>query len=114
MTDVPKRRASVAGGSASAMQGPEPVVVDNFPKRRSSVATPGGGSLSGLQALGGAGVYDDDGSTMPATPEMLRQSSEEELLKTAGSLGVVRASTKGDRFSGNPKGDGKRFMRIQV
>lgn len=94
MTDVPKRRASVAGGSASAMQGPEPVVVDAFPKRRSSVLTPGGGSLAGLQALGGSGVYDDDDSTMPATPEMLRQNSEQELLKTADSLSAVRTSTK--------------------
>jgi len=85
VTDVPKRRASVAGGSPSAMQGPEPVVVDN----------------------GGAGVYDDDDSTMPATPEMLRQTSEQELLKTAGSLGVVRALTKRLGFFGQSKGKGR-------
>ena len=92
VTDLPKRRASVAGGSPSAMQGPEPVVVDNFPKRRASVARPGGGSLAGLQVEGtpGAGTYDDDVSTMPASPEMLRQTSEMELLQTADSLGVVR------------------------
>lgn len=78
--------------SVSAATGHEPVVVEDLPKRRSSVARPGGGSLVGLQAesVPSAGVYDDDDSTLPATPELLKQSSEMELLESAGSLSVVR------------------------
>lgn len=74
------------------MAGPEPVVVDDLPKRRSSVTRPGGGSLAGLQAesIPGTGIYDDDSSTMPATPELMKQSSEMQLLESAGSLSVVR------------------------
>lgn len=74
------------------MAGPEPVVVDDLPKRRSSVTRPGGGSLAGLQAesVPGSGVYDDDDSTIPATPEMKKQNSEMQLLESVGSLSVVR------------------------
>lgn len=82
------------------MAGPEPVVVDDLPKRRSSVTRPGGGSLVGLQAesVPGTRVYDDDESTLPATPhQLLKQSSEMQLLESAGSLSVVR---KGKRRSG--------------
>lgn len=79
-----KRHAVIdRGGSLSAMAGPEPVVVDDVPKRRSSVARPGGGSLAGLQA-------DDDDSTMPASPELMKGSSEMQLLESAGTLSVVR------------------------
>lgn len=48
--------------------------------------------MAGLQAesVPGTGVYDDDDSTLPATPELLKQNSEMELLESAGSLGVVR------------------------
>lgn len=78
------------------MAGPEPVVVDDLPKRRSSVTRPGGGSLAGLQAesVPGSGIYDDDVSTMPATPEMKKQSSEMQLLESVGSLSVVREETR--------------------
>lgn len=60
------------------------------------MARPGGGSLAGLQAESspGTGVYDDDVSTLPATPELLRQSSEMELLESAGSLSVVREKSR--------------------
>lgn len=44
----------------------------------------------GLPTEGTKGIYDDDGSTMPASPEIFRQSSEEQLLGTAGSIGMVR------------------------
>lgn len=44
----------------------------------------------GLQAEDTKGVYDDDKSTMPASPEMLRQTSEEQLLGAAGSVITVR------------------------
>lgn len=44
----------------------------------------------GLDAEGVKDIYDDDGSTLPASPEMFKQTSEMELLDTAGSLGVVR------------------------
>ncbi|CAM9518544.1 unnamed protein product, partial [Hapterophycus canaliculatus] len=114
--DIPQRRRSIAGGypaappsprttapsvassrraSLPANQGAEPVVVDSLPKRRSSVARPGGGSLVGLQAwsgsnTGSSGMLDDedDSTTLPASPELLKQSSEMELLETAGTLGV--------------------------
>lgn len=52
--------------------------------------------MVGLQAWtasnpGSSGMLDDDESnTLPASPELLKQSSEMELLNTAGSLGVVR------------------------
>eukprot|EP00752_Nemacystus_decipiens_P009895 g8828.t1 len=108
--DIPKRRQSVTGGypaapssprntargqvkregALSAMAGPEPVVVNDLPKRRASVTRPGGGSLAGLRAesVPGTGIYDDDSSTMPATPQLMKQSSEMQLLESAGSLSV--------------------------
>ncbi|CAM9435676.1 unnamed protein product, partial [Scytosiphon promiscuus] len=120
--DIPQRRRSIAGvyptampspqtaapsvpcspgetprsrrASLPATQGAEPVVVDNLPKRRSSLTRPGSGSVISLQSwsgsnAGGSGMLDDDDSTtLPASPELLKQTSEMELLETAGSLGV--------------------------
>ncbi|CAM9687486.1 unnamed protein product [Pylaiella littoralis] len=103
--DVPQRRRSIAGSYPAPssprntaqgvkprgdlnLHAAEPVVVDDLPKRRSSVGRPGGGSLVGLDAEGVKDIYDDDGSTLPASPEMFKQTSEMELLDTAGSLGV--------------------------
>ncbi|CAB1119023.1 unnamed protein product [Ectocarpus sp. CCAP 1310/34] len=85
-----------AGGSSFSSghgQGQEPeVVVDKFPKRRMSMASSGGGSLKGLRADSVPGPWwgggDDDDSTLPASPEMLKMTSEMELLDSAGSLGV--------------------------
>lgn len=90
----------IRGESLSAINGPEPVVVDDLPKRRSSVARPGGGSLVGLQAESIKGVYDDDDSTRPASPELLKQTSEMQLLDTAGSLGTVRRKRTDNREVG--------------
>lgn len=67
------------------------------------MASSGGGSLKGLRAdslpgpAGGGG--DDDDSTLPASPEMLKMTSEMELLDSAGSLGVVRKFSIGDSGS---------------
>lgn len=77
-------------GSDPAVRAAEPVVEDEMPKRRSSVARPGSGNLVGLEPENPKGVYDDDESTRPESPEMFKQTSEMELLGTASSsLGPV-------------------------
>ncbi|CAM9858892.1 unnamed protein product, partial [Ectocarpus fasciculatus] len=86
-------RATSRGSSFNSGHGQEPdVVVDKFPKRRMSIASSGGGSLKGLRADSvpgpGGGGGDDDDSTLPATPELAKMTSEMELLDSAGVLGV--------------------------
>lgn len=62
----------------------------DLPKRRTSVARPGGGSMIGLQAEGP--LHDEgDNDTLPASPDFLRQTSEAELLDATVNLGVVSA-----------------------
>ncbi|CAN0529128.1 unnamed protein product, partial [Ectocarpus sp. 12 AP-2014] len=92
-TTAPRPTSRGSSFSSGHGQGREPeVVVDNFPKRRMSVASSGSGSLKGLRADSvpgpGGGGGDDDDSTLPASPEMLKLTSEMELLDSAGSLGV--------------------------
>lgn len=99
-------------------EGPEPILID-IPHRRTSVSRPGGGSLVGLQPApsglhekGGKGKEGGRGRGMgspPRSPELMKQTSEEELLDTAVNIGLVR-----ERGGGVCWGGGVLMSRIAV
>ena len=78
-------------------EGPEPILVD-VPHRRTSVTRPGGGSMVGLQPsasslhqeANGWGEGEGELGMPPKSPELRKQTSEEQLLDTAFNIGLVR------------------------